>query len=302
MQPRPAHWAMLGFLSVTWGFSFYLIAVGLRSFPPLTLVNLRLAIGALVLFFIMRWQGHRLPPPGGWWLRFALLSVMGNLIPFYLISWSETRIDSAQTGLLMALMPISTLVLGHYFVQGDTITPRRLSGVLLGLGGVAVLIGGDALRGIGGVEVLAQGAVLAATLAYAVNAVYTKSLPRIETVVVSTGTLATGTALLLPFSLYLERPWLIDPGMSPVLATGTLGALSTGLATWVYFRVVSDCGPGFLSIINYIIPGIAFAAGVLLLGESAAPSQFLGLVFICLGIALIQNRPLRYREGADRTR
>jgi drug/metabolite transporter (DMT)-like permease len=73
------------------------------------------------------------------------------------------------------------------------------------------------------------------------------------------------------------------------LATLALGVVSTGLATWTYFRVVSDCGPTFLSIINYIIPAIAFAAGVLFLGEATAASQFLGLIVIFLGIALTQN-------------
>jgi drug/metabolite transporter (DMT)-like permease len=66
--------------------------------------------------------------------------------------------------------------------------------------------------------------------------------------------------------------------------------VSTGLASWVYFRVVTDCGPSFLSIINYIIPAIAFAAGVLFLNETAVPSQFLGLVFVLMGIALCQQR------------
>ena len=292
-QPRARHWIMLLSLSLLWGMAFYLIAIGLRGFPPLTLVTVRMAFGAFTLYLIMRWQGFSLPMDSGWWMHFALLSTMGNLIPFSLISWAETQIDSAQAGLLMALMPISTLVLAHWFVPGETITPRSLSGVLLGLVGVTVLIGSDALRGVGGPELLAQLAVVAATLAYSGNAVYTKKLPHIETVVVATGTLLAGTLLLLPFALYLETPWRLAPSVEAGLATLALGVLSTGIATWIYFRVVSDCGPGFLSLINYLIPVIAFGAGVLLLGEGAAPSQFLGLVFICLGIALTQSRHRR---------
>ncbi len=288
---------MLVFLSIFWGLAFYLIAVGLDSFPPLTLVTLRLAVGAFTLYLIVRWQGYSMSVHALWWVRFGLLSLLGNLIPFSLISWAETRIDSAQAGLLMALMPISTLVLAHFFVPGDVLTPRRMTGVLLGLGGVMVLIGGDALRGIGSGEILAQSAVVAATLAYAVNAVYTKTLPRIETAVVATGTLLVGALMLLPVALFLEKPWLVAPETGPVIATLALGVFSTGLATWVYFRVVSDCGPGFLSIINYIIPAIAFAAGVLLLGEAAAPSQFLGLVIICLGIGLTQGRAPHVSPG-----
>lgn len=301
-RPRLKHWYMLGALSMLWGFAFYLIAIGLQGFPPLTLVNLRLAVGAATLWVIMRRQGLKLPTGSAWWTRFAVLSLIGNLIPFSLISWAETRIDSAQAGLLMALMPISTLVLAHFFVPEERITPRALAGVVTGLAGVAVLIGGDAVSGFSGGDMLAQLAVLGATLAYAVNTVYTKTLPPIETVVVATGTLVAGTLLLLPFALYLEPPGDLAPALAPALATLALGVLSTGLATWIYFRVVSDCGPGFLSIINYLIPAIAFAAGVVLLGETARASQFLGLVVICAGIALTQGRRREYppleREGA----
>ena len=287
--PRPIHWLMISFLSLAWGFAFYLIAVGLESFSPLTVVNIRLAVGALTLYLIMHWQGYSLPRSVHWWRRFCLLAITGNLIPFSMISWAETRISSAQAGLLMALMPISTLLLAHFFVHNDTLTPRRLVGIALGFLGVLVLIGGDALAGIGGKALTAQLAVLVATLAYAGNAVYTKSIPSINTLVVATGSLIIGTLILLPFTLAIEQPQIHTASAKSLLATLTLGVISTGLATWVYFRVVTDCGPTFLSIINYIIPAIAFAAGVLFLGEPAAPSQFVGLIVILLGIALTQN-------------
>ena len=291
--PRPIHWLMISFLSLAWGFAFYLIAVGLESFSPLTVVNIRLAVGALTLYLIMHWQGYSLPRSSNWWRRFCLLAITGNLIPFSMISWAETRISSAQAGLLMALMPISTLLLAHFFVHNDTLTPRRLVGIALGFLGVLVLIGGDALAGIGGKALTAQLAVLVATLAYAGNAVYTKSIPSIHTLVVATGSLIIGTLILLPFTLVIEQPQLHTASAKSLLATLTLGVISTGLATWVYFRVVTDCGPTFLSIINYIIPAIAFAAGVLFLGEPAAPSQFVGLIIILLGIALTQNSSLK---------
>lgn len=288
--PQAKHWLLLILLSLAWGFAFFLIAVALESFPPLTIVNIRLGVGALTLFLVMRWQGHRLPREFAWWWRFAVLSTIGNLIPFSLITWAETEISSSQAGLLMALMPISTLVLSHFFVHEDSLTPRRLCGVMLGFGGVLVLIGGKALTGIGGGALLAQLAVIGATLSYASNAVYSKRLPPVNTIVVATGSLGIGTLLLLPFSFYLEQAYWAVPACNALAATLTLGVVSTGLATWIYFRLISDCGPLFLSIINYIIPAIAFAAGVAFLGERAQLSQFAGLLLILAGIALTQNR------------
>jgi len=244
--PQLKHWLLLFLLSLAWGFAFYLIAIALESFPPLTIVNIRLAVGAATLCMVMHWQGHRLPREAGWWGRFALLTILGNLIPFSLITWAETEISSSQAGLLMALMPISTMVLSHFFVHEDALTPRRLCGVMLGFGGVVVLVGGEALKGIGGSALLAQLAVLTATVAYASNTVYAKRLPPIDTVVVATGSLSVGTLLLLPFTLHLEHALWVAPSFNALVATLTLGIVSTGLATWTYFRVVTDCGLVFI--------------------------------------------------------
>ena len=288
---------MLGFLTVFWGLAFFLIAVGLRGFPPLTLVVIRLAVGAAALYPLMRWQGGRLPTEGAWWARFAALALMGNLIPFSLISWAETRITSGQAGLLMALMPISTILLAHLFVAHEQLTSRRLSGIALGFVGVGILVGADAVSSLGGGQLIAQLAVILATLAYAVNAVYTKRLPTIDTLVVATGSLIIGTLMLAPIALIIEQPWHHAPSLDAVSAVVVLGVFSTGLATWVYFRVVSDCGPGFLSIINYMIPAVAYVAGVLFLGEPAEWSQFAGLLVICAGIFLSQARQKTFVSG-----
>jgi drug/metabolite transporter (DMT)-like permease len=99
--------------------------------------------------------------------------------------------------------------------------------------------------------------------------------------------------LILPFSLVIEQPWQLSITAGPLLATLALGVASTGLATWVFFVVVANCGPNFLSLINYIIPALAFAAGALLLAEPVNSSQFLGLGVICAGIAISQRRRSR---------
>ncbi len=288
--PRAVDWALLGCLCLAWGFTFLLTAIGLESFPPLTLVTVRLIVGAFILYIIMRWQGHRLPVEWRWWLRFAVLTLLGNLIPFTLISWAQQRITSGQAGLLMGLVPISTMVLAHFFVDHERLTPQRVFGVMAGFAGVAVLIGGDALAGLGGASLPAQLAVIGATVSYAVNMVNTKRLPPLNGLVKATGSLIVGVLLLLPFSLVIEQPWQLQVSAGPLLATIALGLFSTGLATWVFFVVASNCGPNFLSLINYIIPALSFAAGALLLGESVNSWQFVGLIVICSGIAISQRQ------------
>jgi len=289
-QPRLHHWLLIAVLALVWGFAFYLIALALRSFPPITLVALRLIIGAIVLTVIMRWQGLSLPREPIWWWYFSLLALQGNLIPFSLIAWAETTIPSSQAGLIMALMPITTMVLAHYFVAHEKLTSRRAFGVILGFSGVVILMGSQATSGLGNSGLMAQLACVLATFAYAVNAVYIKRLPTMNGLVVGAGSLIAGSLIFIPVALVVDQPWTLTVSGDSVLAIFALGLLATGLATWVYFVVVNDCGPNFISIINYIIPAISFAAGVVLLGEPAELSKFAGLLLVCLGIAISQPR------------
>jgi drug/metabolite transporter (DMT)-like permease len=281
---------MLVYLCIAWGFAFLLIAIALKSFPPLTLVFLRLIVGASILYVLMHWQGLSLPRELRWWSYFAVLSILGNLLPFLLISSAQVHIASGQVGLLMALMPISTMVLAHFFVAHERLTARRITGVIAGFVGVMILLGGDVVSGLGSVSLLAQLAVVTATFCYAVNTVYAKRLPPISGLVMATGSLIVSTVIILPFTLLIDQPWQLQVSAGSWAAVLALGLFSTGLATWVYFVVVSDCGPNFLSLSNYIIPALSFAAGAILLGESVNPSQFIGMFAICSGIAITRPK------------
>jgi drug/metabolite transporter (DMT)-like permease len=289
-QPRLYHWLLIAFLAIVWGFAFYLIAIALRSFPPVTLVTLRLIIGAVVLSIIVRWKGLSLPSEPLWWWYFSLLAVTGNLIPFTLITWAETRIPSSQAGLIMALMPISTMVLAHYFIAHEALTTRRVIGVVLGFGGVMILVGAQGVTDIGGVGLWAQLACVLATFAYAINAVFVKRLPKKNGLVVAAGSLIAGSLIFTPVALWLDQPWTLMPTTESWLAILALGVMATALATWIYFTVINDVGPSFLSIINYLIPAISFAVGVVLLSEPAELSKIGGLIIVCVGIAISQPR------------
>jgi drug/metabolite transporter (DMT)-like permease len=297
--PRPIHWLLISILAVVWGFAFYLIVIALRSFPPLTLVALRLIFGACTLIIVMRIKGLSLPREPVWWGYFSLLSVLGNLLPFSLIAWAETSIPSSQAGLIMALMPITTMVLAHYFVAHEQLTPKRAIGVLLGFFGVMVLMGTQILKGVGGDSLWPQLACVLATVSYAVNGVYVKRIPKINGLVAGVGTLIAGSFIMGPVALVVDQPWTLEVSLTSWLATVALGGIATGLATWIFFIVINDCGPNFLSIINYIIPAISFAAGVVLLSEPASLAQVFGLLLICIGIAISQPRKRRKLRTAN---
>tara|TARA_B100001057_G_scaffold476173_1_gene543812 strand:+ start:816 stop:1703 length:888 start_codon:yes stop_codon:yes gene_type:complete len=288
------HWALLAYLVLVWGFAFALIAVALESFHPLFIVWCRLWMGALVVWCVWRWRQQRWCLGREWWPRLTLLSLTGNIIPFSLIAWAEQSVPSAEVGILMALMPIATLLLAHWLLDHEPLTWRRFSGVAVGFAGVALLVGDDLLSAGASGQWRGQLAALLATVSYAFNGVYAKRLPAQEPVALALGTLGIGSIFLAVPALWaqLVGPGLdITPGATSVLMV--LGVMATGVATWCYFVVVTERGPGFLSTINYLIPAVAFAAGTLFLAEPWGWEHLIALAMILVGVGLIQVRQAR---------
>ena len=234
-QSTVKHWALLGYLVLVWGFAFALIAVALESFHPLFIVWCRLWMGALVVWCVWRWRQQRWRLGREWWPRLTVLSLTGNIIPFSLIAWAEQSVPSAEVGILMALMPIATLVLAHRLLDHEPLTWRRFAGVVVGFAGVALLVGDDLLSAGASGQWPGQVATLLATVSYAFNGVYAKRLPAENPVALSVGTLAIGSLLLAMPALCAQ---LAGPGFDvtagAISVLVVLGVMATGVATWCY--------------------------------------------------------------------
>jgi len=286
------NWSLLAALVAMWGSAFMFIKLGLATVAPATLVAARLALGAATLYIALRVRGLALPPWGRPWLAFAALAIVGNCVPFYLISWGQQFIDSALAGILMAVMPLATLVLAHFFVAGERATPSRALGFAVGFAGIMVVMGPAALAGLGGspARVVAQAAVLAGALCYAANSIIARRVIAAEFLVASTGVLIVAAALMVPVALVVDRPWEAAPSAGSLAAIAWLGAGPTALATLLYFRLIAAAGPTFMAVVNYLSPVVALMAGAGLLGEAPGPAAVAGLALILLGIA-VTRRP-----------
>jgi drug/metabolite transporter (DMT)-like permease len=213
-------------------------------------------------------------------------------MPFWFITWGQTSIDSALAGILMAIMPLTTLLLAHFFVTGERMTPTRVLGFLLGFVGIVVLMGPAALAGLGGapIEVLAQLSVLAGALCYAANGVIIRVTLRGDVMVASAAIIAIAAVVSVPVALAVDQPWRLDPGLSAVTILFWIGVGPTAIATLVHLKLIASAGPTFMSLINYCIPVVALLIGVALLGEEPGANAYSGLALILAGIALSQLR------------
>jgi drug/metabolite transporter (DMT)-like permease len=284
LSARRGDYAALLLLGATWGGSFMLIKLAVATIPPLTVAAARIVIGAVVIGLAAAAQGQRLGALRGAWLPILAMGSLGTVLPFALIGWGETRIDSALAAILMSAVPFATVVLAHFFVHDEPLSLAKMIGIALGFAGVVVLIGPDALTQVGGVA-LAQLAVLLATLCYAANGIVARRLRTIPSESVAAGMLIAAAICGVPLSLVFDRPWTLAPSWPSIAALVALGVLGTGVGYILFFRIIARAGAGFASLNNYLVPLFGVLWGAVVLNERLEPRALVALLLILVGIA-----------------
>jgi len=295
-RPGAVEIGLLLSLATIWSSSFAFIKVAVETIPPLSVAAGRLTLAAVLIVAVARLRGLRFPRETGLWPKFFMIGLFGNALPFTLISWGEVTIDSGLAAILMAAMPLATLVLAHFFTSDERMNPARILGVFLGFGGVLVLIGPAALAGLGD-EAVRQTAVAGGAVCYAIATVTARRLPRMPLFASSAGALIASVALSLPMALLVDRPWALSPSPDSVGAVAVLGLFPTALAMLMYFALLQRTGATFIALNNYLIPSLGVIWGILFLGEALSPRAILALAIILAGIAVTR---IGMRQGAPK--
>ena len=299
---RPlGHWLLLFALVAMWGSAFMFTGIAVRGFSPTALVTIRLIIAAVLLTALVAMRRQRFPWTRRFWLFSVAISLAGNCVPFWLISFGQQRIDSGLAGILMGIMPLTTMALAHFFVRGERLNPMKAAGFVVGFGGLVTLMGPEALlelRGQG-TELLYQLAVLGGAVCYAINAILARHRPPADPLVAAAGVMLAGSAMMLPIGAVPASAELILAPLAPLVAMLALSIVATAIATVVFLKLVTVAGPSFTSFINYLIPVWALLMGVVFLGEEPGGRVLIALVLILSGIALseIGSRSLIARQA-----
>lgn len=286
-----ADWAMLLGLSVLWGGSFLFNGMLVQALPPLTIVAGRVGIAAVTLWAALGVM--RIAPPRGQslWIALFCMGLLNNVVPFTLIVWGQTHLAAGLAAIFNATTPVFTVLLAHVLTRDEKLTPGRLLGVLLGLGGVALVIGPEVLRGVGQ-DVVAQLAIIGAAVSYACAGIFGRRFraASLHPVATATGQVTASTLLLAPVALLADRPWMSGaPGTSVLLAWAGLGMLSTALAYILYFRILASAGATNVLLVTMLIPVSATALGALVLRQHITLYQALGMGLITLGVLAING-------------
>ena len=285
---------LLLLLIVMWGSSFAALKVSLETIPPLWVMSLRLVIGCLTIttfFLILR---KNLPLTLDFWKWSLLIGFLGFSVPFSIISWGTQFIPSSLVAILMGANPIITLILAYFFLADNTLTIRMVIGVFLGLLGIILLIGfGNINADLYKAEfIYGQLAVLTGTFSFALASILLKNLPQEHSFERTLGSLICGSIICLFLAYFFSNSSLEihEISIKSAVSLTLLGIFSTGIASVIWFKVIALKGPVFLALVNYLIPVWALILGIFLLNERINFIVGFGLIFITIGIWLIEKR------------
>ena len=293
-QPLTAEaWALIVALSLPWGGAFFFYRFLVHDFPPFTLVFGRVGLAALALYALVRLKGLRMDIP---WGAFFVMGMLNNVIPFTLIAWSETRIESGLAAILNATTPLISAIVLHAF-RAEGLTRTRVAGVLLGFAGVAILVGPDAWALTR--DLPAEVACLLASVSYAFTALWSRRLRHIEPLLAATGQVTASSVLMLPLMLAFDRPWLL-PMPGPVAWLGLLGValVSTAVGYILFFRILVVAGAGNLMLVTLLIPISTMILGALFLHEAVTVGAVAGMLVIGAGLVVLDGRLFMHRRAA----
>ncbi len=287
-RPTPFDVGRLILVGAIWGGVFIFIAIALEDFGPLSIASWRVSLGAVVLLAIALLI--REPFPRGWrnWRYILVVGCLNSAIPFFLISWGQQFIGSAETALLLATGTFTSLIVSHFTSHDERINPLRALGVTVGFVGVFVLVVWDLLAsGLG--NLAGQLAVMAAGSSYAVSSILARRLTHLPMISMSAATMLSASLYMLPLAFLLENPLPPAVGQASLLALLYLGVAATAFGMTLRFFIVRANGAVFMSMVGYLVPLFGVIWSGLYFADALSLQTLLSLGLILLGIAITRK-------------
>ena len=274
---------MLTALALLWGASFMFIKVADRQLAPATLIMGRLGLAALTLAVVVpivvgaRETVTQLRANARWLVVVALVN---TAVPFWLLSWGETRIDSGLASIIQGAVPVFVALISFGFFREVRVTGARLAGTGIGFLGVALLVGAQPQG-----KILGALAVVGMALGYATGGLLMgRHLSGVRPLVIALASTGVSTLAILPLGIW-QAPHHV-PNWKTIGSVVALGVPGTAFAYLLFFGLIVGAGAAYASLVTYLIPPIALAYGSIFLGERFGFAAFGGLALILGGVAL----------------
>ena len=281
---------MLLLLAAVWGGSFFFAEIALREVPPLTITLHRVIWAVPILALIVRLKRIAVPHSMRVWGAYLVMGALNNAIPFSLIFWGQTQIESGLASILNGTTAMFGAVVAGLLLADEPLTTKKIVGAALGIVGVAFIMGPGVLTNFNPSN-LAQLAILGAALSYAFASVWGKTtLAGQPPLMNALGMLVGSTLLMVPIVFVFDGPPEFALSASVWGALLGVAALSTALAYFLYFAILARAGAANLMLVTLLIPPFAIGLGVLFLGERMGPEAWVGFAIIAVGFAVTDGR------------
>ena len=286
---------LLIILSAIWGSAFIAIKICVENIHPLSVASIRLIIGAVVLFFFLLFRKVKVNLSINDIILLCFIGLIGNFIPFVLISWAEIYIKSNTAGVLLSIGPIFALILSHFMTKDDKFTIIKLISILIGLLGVLFIIGFDTLNIFDTDDtkyLIPKVAIIISALGYVLSSIFAYNIKKIDSVTITAAVTISAAIISLPFLVIVEINYRSNFSISSLLPLLYLGIFPTAIAFLIRFYLISKTGPIFLSYVAYLIPVFAIIWGFIFLNETINLSTFIGVVLVLLGVFISQKKSM----------
>jgi len=282
--------SMLLILGALWGGSFFFGEVALSEVPPLTITLHRVIWALPILASIVLLKGIYIPRSPKIWGAYLVMGALNNAIPFSLIIWGQTQIESGLASILNGTTAMFGAVVAGLLLRDEPLTAKKIGGASLGIAGVAVIMGPSAFMDFNPSN-LAQLAILGASLSYAFAGVWAKTtLAGQQPLMNAFGMLIGSALLMIPIVFTLDGPPNLELSVSVWSSLIGLAVLSTALAYVLYFAILVRAGSANLLLVTLLIPPFAIGLGVLFLGERIGSEACIGFAIIVLGFVVTDGR------------
>jgi|TARA_B110001450_G_scaffold195213_1_gene183552 drug/metabolite transporter (DMT)-like permease len=286
-QPKIIDYALLTFLALIWSSAFFNIKIATYSYGPVTIALGRVFFGAIPVLLLCLYKKIKIEAFSKDWHWFAIIGFINLVAPFFLISYGVKSVQSNLAAILMSTTPLSSTVLGHFFTKNEKFNFIKTFGILIGFSGIIYLFSDNIL--INENNFISALSILLGSTCYVVGGVLTLKISKKKNENVTGSILIWAIIILIPLTIFIEKPWDLNPSIESTVSLIYLGVFSTGLAWLLRFRILKNNGLIFQSQVSYLIPIFGIVLGYVFLKEMITIKVLVSLIAVLIGLYFVKK-------------
>jgi len=286
-QPKLFDYILLTILALIWASAFFNIKIATYSFGPITIAFLRVFFGAIPVLLLCYFKNIKIEAFSKDWHWFAMIGFINLVAPFFLIAYGVKSVQSNLAAILMSTTPLSSTVLGHFYLKNEKFNFIKTIGILIGFSGIIYLFSDNLL--IDENNFLSALLILLGSTCYVIGGVLTLKISKKTNENVTGSILIWATIILIPLASFIEQPWNLEPRLDSTISVIYLGLVSTGLAWLLRFKILVKNGLIFQSQVSYLIPIFGTILSYIFLKELITIKVLISLIAVIVGIYFVKR-------------